>query len=550
MEKLVEIIESAGDEKSHFKSNYADVFDKLTHQASSKNTFSPKVNLAWILLTKAVKHSTPEMLKTLTQRVQKRIGDMDKVTVCDGTLLFAKTVLDTYPALAANNQKILKNLCLVFLTDGYIDNQDSCDEYKSHLINQIFLATTKASTPNAILLAISNIMDESKKAEVNDINFLSFDNIVNEEKRAFFILQLLKLFDLNLQKLPLNGEANVSLFIEVASFLKTLQDKDIKNEIFKIIKSFVILAGHSLLPYIGNIMSLIASYGESKDDSAVQDLNAYLCDFYGAASKIQDAFPMLITQLMDGKDNTVLLKNGPLCNLFSAILRSSGFLLCKKQMAKLLRKLLLEFVTLGTVTTEAVNLLNAFLALNHEEVAVPVNIAQQVIYNSRLDAANLADKDLKIALTYCRMLCSVLTRPVTTGVVKENVQSFENVVEETTVDTKQLLAKMELEEKKSKEDETVEDDEEYADMQRRWHETQAINTLKRKAIEAVQDEIEEKKIKNVTFKDVEDKKAAAAKKAPPKKAELKPKGAFRAVIASNVTDEKKMLNDMFKDFVE
>uniref|UniRef100_A0A0N4ZUY3 Nucleolar protein 9 n=1 Tax=Parastrongyloides trichosuri TaxID=131310 RepID=A0A0N4ZUY3_PARTI len=532
------IIEIDGDNLS----NYLDIFDKLTHQSSSKNAFSPKVNLAWILLTKLIKKCSAEALKNLVQRVQKRLIDVLKVRVCDGTVIFTHTALKLFPSIITSSQKMVKHLATHFIQYAYVTNQDNCDEYLSDLVNEIFLLASKKNSLNLILIAISEIIDGDSKTRDADDNFLKFDIIINEEKRNFFVVQLLKLYGVNVLKVDTMVEINFNLFINIADSLKRFDDEDIKKEIFNCIKCLSIRCGHFVLPFISDILNVISNYG---DDEEVSNINLFLCNTFGSASTLYQTFPFLLTKLLDAKDETNLIENLSTCRFFTSILRTCAYLLKSGNITQLLRKLLLDFIRTDIITTESVLLLNTFLSLNHEAVPIPISVAHTVIQKSKFNIKYHTDEKFFNALSNCKVLCSVLTRPRIIG-----LPSIERSIDANNIDnniTSDLEIKVEENIISSQHHDEVDEEEtneEYLDMKRRWEENAAILQLKRKALESIETESTNvKKEKHVHFEDTDKVKETKIKD---KKKPIRPKAAFIAVI--NSKDESKTVDEMFADF--
>uniref|UniRef100_A0A0N5CEJ0 NUC173 domain-containing protein n=1 Tax=Strongyloides papillosus TaxID=174720 RepID=A0A0N5CEJ0_STREA len=545
MEKLIEAVEELT------PSNCMDTFDKIVNQSSSKNPFSPKVNLGWILLAKILRNLNEETLKGFTQRVQKRLSDVVKVRVCDGTIIFVHTAVNLFPTVINNNQKLLKCIATLFIEHAFLINQETCNDYIADLISEIFLLVTKFSAPNSLLISITEIVngDVNDTRDVGD-EFLKFPPILNEGKRNFFVAQLLKLYTLNVMKSNAMVEINFNLFIKIADSLKRFEDNDIKKEIFNCLKCLSIRCGHLVLPYISDILNLVSSY---ENDPDVLEIDTFFCDTFGTASTLYRTFHFTLTKVLDSKNEVNLVDDIHTCRLLASILKTCGYLLTPVNISQLLKKLLLDLVKSCKVSTESLLLLNAFLSLNHEGVPVPVNVAQKILWEKKFDNKQRVDFEFKTALENCRTLCSVITRPkiVGVGAVKIDVNQICN---SNGIINNDLEVKIEPEEidrdvNGGLDDEGVDDDDEYLAMKRQWEENTAILKLKRKALDEASTQNESKGVtKRVRFeeKETEPPKAEKNKKENKKKV-VRPKSAFMTVI-KNKDETAKSIDEMLADF--
>uniref|UniRef100_A0A0K0E254 CCAAT-binding factor domain-containing protein n=1 Tax=Strongyloides stercoralis TaxID=6248 RepID=A0A0K0E254_STRER len=546
MDKLIEAVDGLT------STNCFDIFDKVANQSSSKNSFSPKVNLGWVLMAKILRSCSEESLKGFTQRVQKRCGDVTKVHVCDGTIIFVHTALKLFPTIITNNQKLLKHITTLFLEYAFLNNQDSCNDYTADLISEIFLLTTKASGINAMLISISEIVNgEGDNNRESGDEFLKFPLILNEEKRNFLIIQLLKLYATNIMKMNTMTETNISLFINIASSLKRFEDDDIKKEIFNSLKCLSIRCGHLVLPYISDIYNLISSY---ENDPDVNEINSFFCNTFGTASTLHRMFPFILSKILDSNNEVNLIDDKNRCRLLATIIRQCGYLLKPINLSQLLKRLLIDFIKSYKVTTESLLLLNAFLSLNHERVPVPVNVAQKIVWEKKFSSEQLTDFEFNMALENCKVLCSVISRPRIIGIGKVRTNDSQIQHECSTI-SNDLEIKLESE---GVEDGVVDEgneekdnEEEYLAMKRQWEENTAILKLKRKAIEeaTAQDEKSEVKevVKRVRFEEKEPEVPLKPKKEQNKGKKLvRPKSAFMAVI--NNKDATKSIDEMLADF--
>ncbi|CEF67021.1 Hypothetical protein SRAE_2000168600 [Strongyloides ratti] len=545
MDRLIEAVDGL------VPSNCLDVFDKVAQISSSKNTFSPTVNLGWVLMAKILRNCNEESLKGFTQRIQKRLADVTKVRVCDGTIIFVHTSLKLFPTIINNNQKLLKHITTLLLEHAFLINQDSCDDYIADLVSEIFLLVTKNNALNALLISISEIVNSGQdNTRESDDEFLKFSPILNDEKRNFFVIQLLKLYATNIMKVNTIGETNIKLFIGIADSLKRFEDDCIKKEIFNCFKCLSIRCSHYVLPYISDISNIISSY---ENDSDVYEMNSFLCDKFGTASTLYLMFPFMLTKILDSNKESCLIDDGNVCRLLASIIRKCGYLLKPINLSQLLKKLLTDFVKLRKVTTESLLLLNAFLSLNHEKVPVPVNVAQKIIWESKFDNEQLTNFEFQCALENCKILCSVISRPRIIGISRVRVDD-DPIYNRCSTITNDLEIKIETEEAEEVTVEQVDyekEDEEYLAMKRQWEETTAILKLKRKALEeaTIQDEESKEKeiVKRVRFEEKEPEIPEKTKKAQDKgKKVIKPKSAFMAVIKNN--EATKSIDEMFADF--
>uniref|UniRef100_A0AC35GFE3 Uncharacterized protein n=1 Tax=Panagrolaimus sp. PS1159 TaxID=55785 RepID=A0AC35GFE3_9BILA len=443
-----------------FNQRYHDFFDNLLPDSSS---------LAFSILASYVNRLTPEMFRTIQQKIQTKLVDASRLESSEGIVFFAWTVLKKHPKILTYNQGAYRAITWKALEFAFIQRfvkddaveDDSIFEVPFALFSTIYGNEWKLITGSITVVSkkkppykqdsimdipILNEYGNSKKHELLYFLWALLENVIVNSFKGFkinveYVLKVLEIsLSLRHQKVTEKAfgtiitiaraiKTNFAIYIDRILFI--LQTSTIPSNI---VYKFLINLLEELGP-LADISKLyttaVFKFANVTDKSGSEDASQHL-EIIGRQEFSNEILNNLRDDENDGEENFDSLYDLVIC-----ILETIPTFVPVPYIKRIQMGICKRLLQSQTPSTKDLQLLNALLAIRNERVPSPIQIARVVYsWSSVYKTPELAPY-IKIGKALCDTQRSVRMNTFELFEVGE-IQN----VNETTEDVPKIVAQL------------------------------------------------------------------------------------------------------------
>uniref|UniRef100_A0A1I8AA48 RAP domain-containing protein n=1 Tax=Steinernema glaseri TaxID=37863 RepID=A0A1I8AA48_9BILA len=386
-----------------FKKRCVDVFERLSKHTESHVKATESRELCWVLLARLLFRCDEETLRALGSRVSKRMVDVTRQPMSKAILVFMRAAVDRIPSLMAQNQKTLRGLCLSALDFGVLTAHSGLHTDSLELAIDIFATCFGFSESRRILNTVKALLDETVLSEASSDDVIFIEQVKFSDRRVLLIRTMFLLYRRSLQKARKEKNLNLGAFLALAEKALRLDSPEVATAVLSALQTLIRRCRWGTLTYSSTIVSLLMERVLTNELAC--SVLAEMSELFGASSTICK-HPDFITLTKIGSwiENDHSQK---LSELMSSVLKSSAFMMKRHTLLEMQHDVCVLLLQRGP-SVPLMNMLSAFLLLNHEQIPAPIQIARTLAYRW---CPTSYDSDVAQAIRSCRTLCDSISHP-------------------------------------------------------------------------------------------------------------------------------------------
>uniref|UniRef100_A0A915CV16 Pre-rRNA-processing protein RIX1 N-terminal domain-containing protein n=1 Tax=Ditylenchus dipsaci TaxID=166011 RepID=A0A915CV16_9BILA len=378
-----------------------------------------KEELYWALLAKFVDRIPEEIARKLQKSLQSRVVEAHKdVPFCLGVMHFINLTLNKCPMMVAHNYNLFVEIahkCLNFACDQWLTgteqgkiaeaDQSNRSNVAIKLATEIYFKSIQLKQQSRFLVTITSLLSKQPSSlEASQLLPLNVIKKSQSDDRKRIAACLWMVYSSLVELSEFGSEINLSDYVTAFESTMDSKDQSLLDVVIHSLRTVCRSTGFGFSRLSNRVLTIINNY--EVPDRTRWEAYKIVNETLGVGSMVHVNFHEFQRPLIAFLQSKSESPPQQLVSLVSSLMKTSILMLNVKAICELQSVVCVKALA-WSPSKEVLSLLNSLLEFSHDEVPLPLQLAQSVFWKS----FDVEDPLLLEQVEKGRSLCTIFSRP-------------------------------------------------------------------------------------------------------------------------------------------